>query len=45
MGIPEGICVILIAESVLFTGDQIAADTQRAYGVEVSYNNLTRKFN
>ena len=33
-----------IAESVLFTGDQIAADTQRAYGVEVSYNNLTRKF-
>ncbi|MDB2584599.1 flagellar hook-basal body complex protein, partial [Alphaproteobacteria bacterium] len=34
----------LKAESVLFTGDQIAADTQRAYGVEVSYNNLTRKF-
>ena len=35
---------VLKAESVLFTGDQIAADTQRAYGVEVSYNNLTRKF-
>ena len=35
---------LLKAESVLFTGDQIAADTQRAYGVEVSYNNLTRKF-
>ncbi|MDC1357479.1 flagellar hook-basal body complex protein [Pseudomonadota bacterium] len=35
---------ILKAESVLFNGDQIAADTQRAYGVEVSYNNLTRKF-
>ena len=34
----------LKAESVLFTGDQIAADTQRAYGVEVSYNNLTRRF-
>jgi hypothetical protein len=31
---------VLKAESVLFTGDQIAADTQRAYGVEVSYNNL-----
>ena len=35
---------VLKADSVLFTGDQIAADTQRAYGVEVSYNNLTRKF-
>ncbi|MDA9649454.1 flagellar hook-basal body complex protein [Alphaproteobacteria bacterium] len=35
---------LLKAESVLFTGDQIAADTQRAYGVEVSYNNLTRKY-
>ena len=36
---------VLKAESVLFTGDQIAADTQQAFGVEVSYNNLTRKFN
>ncbi len=35
---------LLKAESVLFTGDQIAADTQQAFGVEVSYNNLTRKF-
>ncbi len=35
---------VLKAESVLFTGDQIAADTQQAFGVEVSYNNLTRKF-
>jgi flagellar hook protein FlgE len=35
---------LLKAESILFGGDQIAADTQRAYGVEVSYNNLTRKF-
>ena len=35
---------LLKAESILFSGDQIAADTQRAYGVEVSYNNLTRKF-
>ena len=31
---------VLKAESVLFTGDQIAADTQQAFGVEVSYNNL-----
>ena len=35
---------VLKAESVVFKGDQIAADTQRAYGVEVTYNNLTRKF-
>ena len=35
---------VLKAESVVFKGDQIAADTQRAFGVEVSYNNLTRKF-
>ncbi|MDA7693070.1 flagellar hook-basal body complex protein [Alphaproteobacteria bacterium] len=35
---------VLKAEPILFSGDQIAADTQRAYGVEVSYNNLTRKF-
>ncbi len=35
---------VLKAESVVFNGDQIAADTQRAFGVEVSYNNLTRKF-
>ena len=35
---------VLKAESIVFNGDQIAADTQRAYGVEVSYNNLTRKF-
>ncbi len=35
---------VLKAESVVFKGDQIAADTQRAYGVEVAYNNLTRKF-
>ena len=35
---------VLKAESVVFKGDQIAADTQRAYGVDVSYNNLTRKF-
>ena len=35
---------VLKAESVVFKGDQIAADTQRAYGIEVSYNNLTRKF-
>ncbi len=35
---------VLKAESVVFDGDQIAADTQRAFGVEVSYNNLTRKF-
>jgi flagellar hook protein FlgE len=35
---------VLKAESVVFKGDQIAADTQRAFGVEVEYNNLTRKF-
>ena len=35
---------ILKGDAVLFTGDQIAADTQRAYGIGVSYNNLTRKF-
>ena len=35
---------LLKAESVVFSGDQIAADTQRAFGVEVAYNNLTRKF-
>ena len=35
---------VLKAESILFGGDQIAADTQRAYGIDVSYNNLTRKF-
>ncbi len=35
---------VLKAESVVFRGDQIAADTQRAFGVEVEYNNLTRKF-
>ena len=35
---------VLKAESIVFNGDQIAADTQRAYGVEVTYNNLTRKF-
>ena len=35
---------VLKAESVVFNGDQIAADTQRAFGVEVSFNNLTRKF-
>ncbi len=35
---------VLKAESIVFNGDQIAADTQRAFGVEVSFNNLTRKF-
>ena len=35
---------VLKAESIVFSGDQIAADTQRAFGVEVSYNNLTRQF-